>query len=138
MTTILCIEDEQLVREDIVEELEDLGYSVLTAGDGVEGLEIILNHEPDLVICDITMPRMDGLQLVKEIREKYMLMADMPIILLSALADEKHVLDGLREGADIYLTKPVDYERLKVTIEASLRQMAAIKHKNEGVSVLDV
>jgi len=105
MTTILCIEDEQLVREDIVEELEESDYTVLTAGDGVEGLEMILNHEPDLVICDITMPRMDGLQLVKEVREKYALLADMPIILLSALTDEKHVLDGLREGADIYLDR---------------------------------
>ena len=138
MSTILCVEDEKLVREDIVEELEELGYHVLTADDGLEGLHMIIEHKPDLVICDITMPRMDGFQLLEEIRQKYSLMADMPFIFLSALADEKHVLAGLREGADNYLTKPVDFELLKVTVEASLRQMARIKHKIEGINVLDI
>jgi len=138
MATILCIEDEHLVREDIVEELEDLGYNVLVADDGVDGLNMILNHKPDLVICDITMPRMDGFQLLSEVRAKYRLMADMPFIFLSALADDKHVVAGLREGADYYLTKPVDFELLKVTVEASLRQMERIRHKNEGVTILDI
>ena len=55
--TILCIDDETLLREDIVEELEHEGYKVLQASDGHEGLKQILSHRPDLVICDITMPR---------------------------------------------------------------------------------
>lgn len=138
MPTILCIEDEHLVREDIVEELEDLGFEVLVADDGVDGLNMILHHKPDLVICDITMPRMDGFQLLGEIRAKYKLMADMPFIFLSALADDKHVLAGLKEGADNYLTKPVDFDLLKVTVEASLRQMERIKFKSEGISILDI
>jgi len=138
MATILCIEDEKMVREDIVEELEEQGYTVLVADDGLDGLNMILEHKPDLVICDITMPRMDGFQLLDEIREKYKLMADMPFIFLSALADQKHVLSGLKEGADNYLTKPVDFELLKATIEASLRQMERIKFKAEGISVLDI
>ena len=138
MPTILCIEDELLVREDIVEELEESGYNVLVADDGAKGLEKILAHKPDLVICDITMPNMDGFQLLEEIRGKYKLMADMPFIFLSALADEEHVIDGLKEGADNYLTKPVDFDMLKATVEASLRQIARIKHKNEGISVLDI
>jgi len=138
MSTILCIEDEKLVREDIVEELEESGFTVLVADDGVDGLNMILNHKPDLVICDISMPRMDGFQLLVEIRQKYKLMANMPFIFLSALADEKHVLAGLKEGADNYLTKPVDFDLLKATVEASLRQMARIKHMTEGISVLDI
>lgn len=138
MPVILCIEDEHLVREDIVEELEDQGFDVLVADDGVEGLNMILNHKPDLVICDITMPRMDGFQLLGEIRGKYKLLADMPFIFLSALADHKHVLAGLKAGADNYLTKPVDFDMLKATVEASLRQIARIKLKAEGLSVLDV
>ncbi len=138
MATILCIEDEKMVREDIVEELEDLGYNVLVADDGLDGLNMILEHKPDLVICDITMPRMDGFQLLGEIRKNYKLMADMPFIFLSALADDKHVLSGLKEGADNYLTKPVDFELLKATVEASLRQMERIKFKTEGISVLDI
>lgn len=138
MPTILCIEDEHLVREDIVEELEDSGYKVLIADDGIKGLEMILGHKPDLVICDITMPHMDGFQLLEEIRGKYKLMADMPFIFLSALADEEHVLAGLKEGADNYLTKPVDFDLLKATVESSLRQIARIRHKNDGISVLDI
>jgi DNA-binding response OmpR family regulator len=138
MPTILCIEDEKMVREDIVEELEELDYTVLVADDGVDGLNMILEHKPDLVICDITMPQMDGFQLLQEVRQKYKLMADMPFIFLSALADDKHVLAGLKEGADNYLTKPVDFDLLKVTVEASLRQMVRIKHKSEGISVLDI
>ena len=138
MPTILCVEDEILVREDIVEELEDSGYDVLVADDGAKGLEMILGHKPDLVICDITMPHMDGFQLLEEVRGKYKLMADMPFIFLSALADEEHVIDGLKEGADDYLTKPVDFDMLKATVESSLRQIARIKHKNEDICVLDI
>ncbi len=138
MPRILCVEDEILVREDIVEELEDSGYDVLVADDGSKGLEMILAHKPDLVICDITMPHMDGFQLLEEIRGKYKLMADMPFIFLSALADEEHVIDGLKEGADNYLTKPVDFDLLKATVESSLRQIARIKYKNEDICVLDI
>jgi len=107
MATILCIEDVCELRCDIVEELEEAGYNVLQAGDGEEGLRMILEHKPDLVLCDITMPRMDGLQLLKEIRNNYPLLAEMPIILLSALADRERVLDGLQQGADAYLTKQI-------------------------------
>lgn len=138
MSTLLCIEDEPMVRDDIVEELVDSGYKVLVADDGVDGLNMILKHRPDLVICDISMPRMDGFQLLVEIREKYKLMAEMPFIFLSALADAKHVLTGFNEGADHYLTKPVDFDLLKATVEASLRQIERIKYKHEGLSILDV
>ncbi len=138
MTTILCIEDVSELRHDIVEELEEAGYDVLQAGDGEEGLEMIIEHKPDLVLCDITMPRMDGLQLLKEIRNNYPLYAEMPIILLSALADRERVLDGLKQGADAYLTKPIDFEDLLIRVETSLRQMERIKHKDEKFLVLDI
>jgi DNA-binding response OmpR family regulator len=62
----------------------------------------------------------------------------MPFIFLSALADEEHVIDGLKEGADNYLTKPVDFAMLKATVESSLRQIARIKYKNEDICVLDI
>lgn len=138
MVTILCIEDEPELREDIVEELEDANYTVLEAGDGEEGLEMILQHSPDLVLCDITMPRMNGLQLLEKVRNNYPLLAEMPFILLSALADRQRVIEGLRQGADAYLTKPIDFEHLLTRIETSLRQMQRIKFKNEGVLLLDI
>lgn len=137
MTMILCIEDEPDLREDIAEELEDAGYEVEQARDGKEGLEKILAHQPDLVLCDITMPRKTGHQLLKDIRGRYPIFAEMPFIFLSALADKEHILAGLKDGADAYLTKPVDFEFLLTTVKASLRQMERIKHKNDDMVVLD-
>ena len=98
MTTILCIEDEAGLREDIVEELEDAGYTVEQASDGRTGLEMILKHKPDLVISDITMPNMDGHELLTEVREKHDQMAEMPFIFLSALADRAHIQEGSETG----------------------------------------
>lgn len=138
MTTILCIEDEVSLREDIAEELEDAGYDVKQAGDGKEGLEMIQKYKPDLVLCDITMPRRNGYQLLKIIRKKYPLFAEMPFIFISALADRERVLAGLTNGADAYLTKPVDLELMLATVKASLRQMEHIKHKHEQVYELDI
>jgi len=138
MHTILCIEDVTELRQDIAEELEEAGYEVLQAGDGEQGLEMIIEHQPDLVLCDITMPRKDGLQLMKEVRSNFPLLADMPIMLLSALSDRQRILDGLKQGADAYLTKPINFEYLLARIHASIRQMALIKHKEEKVLVLDI
>ncbi len=131
MTTILCIEDEAAIREDTAEVLEDVGYDVLQASDGQEGLELIFKHEPDLVLCDITMPVKNGYDLMKVIRETYTLYAEMPFIFLTALADREQVMTGLKYGADAYLTKPIDFEMLLLTVQASLRQMERIQHKHE-------
>ncbi len=125
--TILCIDDETLLREDIVEELEDEGYKVLQASDGHEGLKQILSHRPDLVICDITMPRKNGYELLKEVRGEHGISVKMPFIFLSALADKEHVVAGLKLGADNYMTKPVDFDVLRVKVKACLRQVDRIR-----------
>lgn len=131
MSKILCIEDDADIREDIVEELQEAHYEVLEAGSGSEGLEMILRHKPDLVLCDINMPSKNGYELLQEIREKYVLFAEMPFIFLSALGGREDVLVGLQKGADAYLTKPIDFELLLVTIHASLRQMERVKQMRE-------
>jgi len=138
MTTIICIEDEVHLRENIAEELEGAGYDVLQAGDGQEGFEMIVEHKPDLVLCDITMPRKNGYELLKEIRDTYPLFAEMPFIFVSALADKDRVLAGLKTGADGYLTKPVDFDMLLMTVQTSLRQMERIKRKHEEIVELDL
>lgn len=125
--TILVIDDEALLREDIVEELEDEGYKVLQASDGHEGLKQILQHKPDLVVCDITMPRKNGYELLKEVRGDHGISAEMPFIFLSALADKEHVVAGLKLGADNYMTKPVDFDVLRVKVKACLRQVDRIR-----------
>jgi DNA-binding response OmpR family regulator len=138
MTTILCIEDEATLRQDLSEELEDAGYKVKQACDGDEGLAMIIKHKPDLVLCDITMPTKNGYTLLSEVREKYPLLAEMPFIFISALAGREEILTGLKCGADTYLTKPIDFELLLTTIQTSLRQIDRIKHKQERFLVLDI
>lgn len=122
MATILCIEDEAHLREDIAEDLEDAGHDTFQARDGVEGLQMILRHNPDVVISDISMPRMDGRQLVAKLRSEHPEHSDMPFIFLTAFTDKKDMVEGLKIGADDYLTKPVDYEMLQIKIESVLRQ----------------
>jgi len=128
---VLCIEDEADLRADIAEELEDAGYQVQQAGDGRSGMREILRFKPDLVVSDITMPGLDGFGLLKELREKHPEFAEMPFIFLSALADRKDEIQGVKLGADDYLTKPIDFEIMLTRIEASLRQVMRVDLKKQ-------
>jgi len=123
MAKIVCVEDEPGIREDIVEALEMQGHKIIEAENGREGLEAILRERPDLTISDITMPMMDGLGLLGEIRAHHPEFADMPFLFLSALADRKDQIFGRELGADEYLTKPVDFELMHVVVKAKLRQV---------------
>ncbi|WP_117193384.1 response regulator [Rhizobium terrae] len=116
MITVLCIDDEADIRELIVEELVDAGLAALEAANGQEGLEMILSHWPDIVICDISMPVMDGHQLLAEIQVNHPELSNIPFILLTALTDKENVLTGLRAGAADYLTKPIDFDLLMAKI----------------------
>lgn len=131
MGKILCIEDEEDLREDIVEELEAAGHDLLQAANGKQGLEMILEHRPDLVVSDITMPGMDGFAVLKEVRGNHPNLANMPFIFLSALADKNDQLEGLSLGADDYLTKPIDIELLISKVNAEVRRLQRIQEKTE-------
>ena len=131
MATILCIEDEATLRGDIAEELEEAGHKVLQAADGAAGLEIILTQYPDLVISDISMPVMNGFDLLKKVRAERPDLANMPVIFLSALANRDDVVQGLKQGADEYLTKPIDFTLLAAKVEALLRQSERVRQKKE-------
>lgn len=129
MSKILCIEDEKQLRCDLFEVLSDTDHEILLAKDGQEGLEMIIKHQPDLVVSDITMPRLDGHQLVKLLRSEYPQFANVPFIFLSALADRDSIMEGMEMGADCYLTKPVDFDLFLCQIETSLRQICRIESK---------
>ncbi len=128
---ILCIEDEADIRQVIVDELNDHGYKTIEAADGKAGLEAIVQQGPDLVLCDITMPVMDGNALLKELRAKHPEHAELPFVFLSALADRDHILAGKQLGVDDYLTKPIDFELLIATIQARLNQVQRMKGVKE-------
>ncbi len=111
------------IREDVVETLQDAGHQTLEAENGREGLKVLLDSRPDLVLCDITMPEMNGFEFIAEVHDKHPELADVPIIFLSALADRRDVIAGRQLGADDYITKPIDYELLLATVESRLKQI---------------
>ena len=130
MTTILCVEDEIELREDLAEELRFANYIVVEAGNGKEGLAAIKEHSPDLVLCDLNMPEMNGHELLQKLRNDHKATANMPFIFLTALASRTDVIKGKELGADDYLTKPVDIELLLATVESRLRQVERIDEIN--------
>lgn len=135
MPSILFIEDETHLREDIAEELRDSGFTAYEARDGVEGLQMILRHKPDMVVSDISMPRLNGYELVRALRNDYPEFSEMPVIFLTAYNDRKDQLEGLKIGADDYLTKPVNYELLQAKIASYLRQVERmiVRKKKENI-----
>lgn len=131
MTTILCIEDETLIRRDIALELKDAGYDIVEAENGEEGLNKVLKHTPDLILCDINMPVMDGYEFLKKLRRDHPEYARIPIIFLTAYSQRDQVIEGKKMGADDYITKPVDFDAMLATVESRLRQIALIGEQDE-------
>ena len=117
MAKIIVIEDEAELRQLLADELEDAGHEILEAGDGVEGLATIKTENPDVIISDIGMPRMDGDQLRQRL-QNCPRFSDTPFLFLSALAFQAAIDRGMGVGADHYLTKPVDFDVLLSRIEA--------------------
>ena len=128
---ILCVEDEADIRGDIVEELRDAGYATVEAANGREGLEAMAEHKPDLVLCDITMPEMNGYEMLTSLRDNHPELADLPFVFLSALADRKDIIAGRQLGADDYVTKPVDFGMLLAMVESRLRQVTRMQTRKQ-------
>ena len=94
MAIILCVEDEPDIRHDIVEELQDAGFATIEAANGEEGLLEIRKQKPDLVLCDIIMPVMSGLELLVAVKENQPGLSEIPFIMLSALANTEDIVKG--------------------------------------------
>lgn len=115
---ILVVDDEKLLVKGIKFNLENAGYEVVTGCDGMEAVEMVKSENVDLVVLDLMMPRLDGLGACQQIRE----FSDVPIIMLTAKADDMDKLLGFEHGADDYLTKPFNILELKARIRALLRR----------------
>lgn len=116
--TILVVDDEASIRNVAKAYLEHAGYRVLCAATGPEGLQMALDEEPDLIILDLMLPGMDGMEITARLRER----SDVFILMLTARSDEMDRVAGLRVGADDYLTKPFSPRELVARVEAILRR----------------
>lgn len=115
---ILVVDDEERILEAIHKLLEAEGYSVCTAGNGHEGLRLFFSWQPDLVLLDVRMPKMNGWDLLERIRE----MSETPVIMITVLGQENERVRGLESGADDYLPKPFGQAELVARVRAVLRR----------------
>ena len=131
---IIVIDDEKNIVNIIKFNLKKEGYVVITASDGQEGLEKIFSQNPDLILLDIMMPKMDGYEVCKKVREKI----NTPIIMLTARAEEVDKVLGLELGADDYVTKPFGIRELMARVKANLRRKeVSEKSVSENTNILE-
>ena len=118
---ILVVEDEEDIRHLVVELLERAGYRVEEAPDGRAGLRALHASSPDLVVLDVSMPELDGWQVLERIRD----LSEVPVLMLTARGTELERVRGLKAGADDYMTKPFGRQELVARVEALLRRAPA-------------
>ena len=118
MAKILIIEDEIGISNFLTQGLEEEGYGIMVANNGVSGLELALNQTPDLILLDWMLPKMSGIEVCKKIREKNKL---VPILFLTARDTIQETIEGLKEGANDYIKKPFSFEELLERIKIHFR-----------------
>jgi two-component system response regulator VicR len=124
---ILVVDDEKPISDIVKFNLTKEGYEVFTAYDGEEAVEMVKEVEPDLILLDLMLPKMDGLEVAREVRKTY----DMPIIMVTAKDSEIDKVLGLELGADDYVTKPFSNRELIARVKANLRRGATASKENE-------
>ena len=116
---ILLVDDEERILRFLKTKLKTLGYNIITANNGIEAFEQFQGQQPDLVILDVIMPKMNGFQTLQELRT----ISTVPVIMLSAMGDDTNRIKGLGLGADDYLAKPFNPDELVAKIEAIKRRL---------------
>ena len=115
---ILIVEDEDMIREGISDYLTDCGYETIQAADGLEALEQFSNHQVALILLDIQMPKLNGLEVLSEIRKS----SQVPVLMLTAFQDEEYKMSAFAALADGYLEKPFSLSLLKVRVDAIFKR----------------
>lgn len=133
---ILVVDDEKSILDIIAFNLKKENFEIVSAMDGEEGYEKFETESPDLILLDIMMPKMDGIEVCKKIREK----SNVPIIMLTAKAEEVDKVLGLELGADDYVTKPFSVRELMARVKANLRKKSneAAEIVSDNLSVEDI
>ncbi|KRL96444.1 response regulator YycF [Limosilactobacillus equigenerosi] len=131
---ILVVDDEKPISDIIKFNLEKEGYEVLTAFDGEEAVAMVEAHQPDLIVLDLMLPKLDGLEVAKQVRMKY----TMPIIMATAKDSELDKVLGLELGADDYVTKPFSNRELVARVKANLRRQETAAVATEDAPEADI
>ena len=131
---ILVVDDEELLVKGIKFNLQNEGYEVVTGSNGREAIELARNPDIRLIVLDVMMPEIDGLEACRQIRE----FSDVPIIMLTAKAEDMDKLLGFEEGADDYLTKPFNILELKARIRALLRRSGSASEPEHRITVGEI
>jgi DNA-binding response OmpR family regulator len=134
-TRILIVEDEPAMVQGLRDNFEYEGYEVISAADGAEGLERALRDQPDLVVLDVMMPKMSGLDVCKQLKGKK---PSIPIIMLTARGQEIDKVVGLELGADDYVTKPFSIRELMARVKAVLRRVSPQSQGTEVYRFSDI
>lgn len=131
---ILVVDDEELLVKGIKFNLQNEGYEVITGTNGREAIELARNPDIRLIVLDVMMPEVDGLEACRQIRE----FSDVPIIMLTAKSEDMDKLLGFEQGADDYLTKPFNILELKARIRALLRRSSPAKGEEHRITVGEI
>ncbi|WP_224428935.1 response regulator YycF [Pediococcus acidilactici] len=129
MPKILVVDDEKPISDIVKFNLDKEGYDVVTAYDGEEALEKVESEEPDLILLDLMLPKIDGLEVARQVRAKH----NIPIIMVTAKDSELDKVVGLELGADDYVTKPFSNRELVARVKANLRRRDQFQQSNEEV-----
>ena len=136
---ILVVDDEEKLRKMICDYLEAVGLKTISAKDGVDAISVFEKEQPDLIIMDVMMPGIDGIDSTRRIRER----SNVPVIMLTAKAEEGDKLLGLEMGADDYITKPFSLKELAARVRAQLRRASfnnveVIKTEESEITIKDL
>src|SRR6202166_351564 len=133
MTSVLIVDDEPAIVRLVGDYLERAGFAVMTAGNGEEALHLFARSRPDLVILDLSLPHMDGLDVARAMRRA----GDVPIIMLTARTEEPDRVAGLELGADDYVTKPFSAREIVARVRAVLRRAQCAAMEDDVLRVGD-
>jgi two-component system alkaline phosphatase synthesis response regulator PhoP len=134
MKTVLVVDDERQIAQIARDYLEHAGFSVITTGDGGKALDLARGRRPDLIVLDLGLPTLDGVEVARAIRRE----SDVPIIMLTARVDESDRLLGLALGADDYVTKPFSPRELVARVRAVLRRAELAPVRGDVFRVADL
>jgi two-component system, OmpR family, alkaline phosphatase synthesis response regulator PhoP len=134
MPTVLVVDDERQIAQIARDYLEHAGFTVVVAADGAKALDLARSRRPDLIVLDLALPAIDGLDVARVLRRE----SDVPIIMLTARVEESDRLAGLEIGADDYVTKPFSPRELVARVKAVLRRSDVTASRGDAFTVSDL